>query len=222
MTQATAVNPVVEERKCASCPFFQSHDEPEHLVDNKGNRFNKVIRDTEFSSASLTFNNPRHGCGWCNLFNQPAKEHHQMTQGCILNGSLNVEEDEVVVTHELEDNLTFFPEVDFDELDALEAFPNEEIIDSNDLPRSEYEVGSVVKIIDEREDHTEWGVFKVVKVRQNINLYNDPESYLNGSPWHYLLASRDTAQKLDGVWVKENELCHFNESYLISTNEDIF
>ena len=147
-------------------------------------------------------------------------------------------EDKAVVTHELEENLTFFPEVESDELE-LDAFPTEEIIDPYDLPHSEYEVGSIVRIIDEHEHHCEWGrnavalpvvlrrsartcCFEVIKVRQNLNLYKDTESYLNGSPWHYLLSSQDTAQKLDGVWVKENELCHFDESHLISTNDEIF
>lgn len=203
MTQTTLYKPASALKICANCPFFQTHNEPEYLVDKKGKQFN----------------NPRRGCGWCNLFNQSAKEHHEMTQTCVSSGSLDVKEDKTVVTHELEENLTFFPEVEFDE---LEAFPTQLIEDEADQSHSEYQVGSVVKVVDKDEHHSEWGVFEVVKVRQNLNLYSNPELYLNGSPWHYLLSSKDTAQKLDGVWVREDEICNFNESHLICANDDIF
>ena len=206
MTQTTLSEPAVANKFCATCPFFKDFQES-------------------------------NGRGWCNCFNHYARKHHEMTQECVLNGALkvvlqgrsyqpckttllNVEENKALVSHELEDNLSFFPQVKFDELE-LDAFPTREIEDEADLPHSAFQVGSIVKVIDPDEDHTEWGVFEVVGVRPNISLYKDVESYLQGSSWHYLLSSRDTAQKLDGVWVREDEICRYDESHLICT-EDIF
>ena len=185
--------PAVEERNCANCPFFNEYQE----------------------------SNRR---GWCDCFNHYARAHHEMAQECVLNGALdNIKADksESSVSDKLEDNLTFFPEVEFDELE-LDAFPSEELIDPYDLPYSEYEVGSIVKVIDPQENHTKWGIFEVVERRHNQSLYENAETYLQQSQWYYLLSSIDTAQKLGGIWVRENEICHRNESHLICTNEDIF
>ena len=52
-------------------------------------------------------------------------------------------------------------------------------------------------------------------------LRSHAESYLNGSPWHYRLVSRKDATKLSSIWVREDEICHFDESHLICT-DDIF
>ncbi|MEM6613946.1 MAG: hypothetical protein AAF652_17150 [Cyanobacteria bacterium P01_C01_bin.72] len=201
MTQTTLSKPVVEEKTCAECPYFQSYNEPEHLTDGSGDRFP----------------NPRFGCGWCGLFDQLAKQHHEMTQTCVFNGA-DIKEDESVTSYELEDNLDAFPEVKF-EPSELQAFPLEEIIDEADLPHSEYQVGSVVKVIDADEPHTEWAVFEVAEVRENTKLYDDTESYLNGAPFHYLLASLTDGRFF---WVGENEICHFHQSHLICTDEDLF
>ena len=198
-----ARKPVVEERTCANCLYFQSHNEPQSITDEKGQ----------------SFPNPRHGCGWCSrwsgstflrnggelqfAFDQPTSEHHQMTRECVLNGALDVEVDKAIVTHELKDNLTFFPEVEYEE--STNAFPSEEIIDPYDLPHSEYEVGSVVKIIDKDEHHSEWGVFEVIERKHNQSLYKNADTYLQQPQWYYRLASKDTAQKMDDVWVREDE-----------------
>ena len=134
------------------------------------------------------------------------------------------------------------------------AFPNEEIIDPYDLPHSEYEVGSIVKVIDKDEHHSEWGVFEVIERKYNQSLYQSAETYLQQPQWYYRLsltirqvpsglrqlrwrtapAVEATANPLCGLssnddgstiskslWVAENEICHFDRSDLICT-EDIF
>ena len=85
------------------------------------------------------------GRGWCELFDHQARAHHKQTNDCSISSDL-------IVSHELEDNLALFPNVNFEE---LQAFPTEEIIDEVDLAHSKYQVGSIVKIIDPSEDYTE-------------------------------------------------------------------
>ena len=219
MTQAIATTLASANRVCANCPFFQSHNEPEHLTDDRGKSFPNPRREAASEGSKVVENDDMgaYALRWCKLFDQPAKEHHQMTKICVGSGALDVEVD----SHELENNLDFFPKVEFDESE-LEAFPSEELIDPYDLPYSEYEVGSLVKVIDKEEHHSEWSCFEVIEVKPNIKLYESAESYLNGSPWHYLLASIDTVQKLDGIWAREDEICHFDESHLICTEPDLF
>ena len=206
MTQTTRSKPTVEAKTCANCPCFQSHNELEYLVDKEGDRFN----------------NPRFGYGWCSLINRLVREHHQMTQECVLNGALDVEENEPIASYELEDNLVFFPEVEYEEFTA--AFSTEELIDPNNLYHSEYSVGSVVKIIDADEDRTEWGVFEVLecKYNKNLNLDRDTETYLQHSRWYYRLSSNKDASAISKLlWVREDEICHFDMSHDVCT-EDIF
>ena len=158
--------------------------------------------------------NESNGRGWCQLFDHQAREYHQQTNDCIISSDLEI-------SHELEDNLALFPEVEFDEIEVA-AFPTEEIIDEADLPHSEYQVGSIVKVIDSDEHHTEWAVFEVIDCKYNHNLYNSTESYLNESQWYFRLASNDDASTISkSLWVAENEICHFDQSHLIST-QDIF
>ena len=116
--------------------------------------------------------------GWCELFNHQAREHHQITDDCIHSS-------ELVISHELQDNLAFFPDVNFEE---LQVFPTEETIDEADKPHAEYEVGSIVKIIDPDEDYTEWATFEVIECMHNQNLYNNTETYLHQSEWYYRLS----------------------------------
>ena len=154
------------------------------------------------------------GRGWCELFNYQAREYHQITDDCI-NSS------ESIVSHELVDNLALFPNVDLEELDA---FPTEEREDKADLPHAEYEVGSIVKVIDAEEDHIEWGVFEVVECRYNQYIYdpNNPEAYLNHVDWYYRLASNSDSTSISkSLWVAENEICDFDMAHNVCT-EDIF
>ena len=89
--------------------------------------------------------NEINGRGWCNQFNHQAREYHEETNDCLISS-------EPVISHDLEDNLDLFPGIDFDE---LEAFPTEEIKDELDKPHSEYQVGSIIKVIDKDEHYTE-------------------------------------------------------------------
>ena len=113
------------------------------------------------------------GRGWCQCFNRQAKRHHQMTNDCILNGSLEK-------TEELEEALR---------------------------PHSDYQVGSIVKIIDPDEHHTEWATFEVAECRYNNKLYRSTESYLNETEWYYKLISLDGTYCFGSVWVSEDEIC---------------
>lgn len=146
------------------------------------------------------------GRGWCNLFDHQARQHHEQTNDCVISS-------EPVISHELEDNLDIFSNVN------LEAFPTEEIIDEADLPHSEFEVGSIVKVIDKDEHHTEWAIFEIIDCKYNHSLYRNTESYLNESHWYFRLASsHDSTTISKDLWVAENELYHFEQSHLISTH----
>lgn len=159
------------------------------------------------------------GRGWCELFNDYAREHHEETQDCI-NSS------ESVISHDLEDNLALFPDVNFEELDA---FDTEELEDELDKPHSEYEVGSIVKVIDPDEDYTEWALFEVIECLYNKNLYSSSETYLHQPQWYYRLSSHadgntmptDNFAKDNFLWVREDEICAFDMAHNVCT-EDIF
>ncbi|BAZ47295.1 hypothetical protein NIES4102_43410 (plasmid) [Chondrocystis sp. NIES-4102] len=159
------------------------------------------------------------GRGWCKLFDHQAREHHEITNNCIVSSDL-------AVSHELEDNLDIFLDIDLKE---LQAFPTKEIIDEADKPHSEYQVGSIVKVIDTEENHTEWDVFEVIECMYNENLYNSAETYLHQSEWYYRLSSYrngNTISSLEigidkSLWVAENEICAFDMAHNVCT-EDIF
>ena len=169
------------------------------------------------------------GRGWCNQFNHQAREYHEETNDCLISS-------EPVISHDLEDNLDLFPGIDFDE---LEAFPTEEIKDELDKPHSEYQVGSIVKVIDKDEHYTEWATFEIIECQFNEYIYdkNNPENYLNHVEWHYRLSSYidgNTMPICEAVsfrtenfvenkflWVAENEICAFDMAHNVCT-EDIF
>ena len=98
-----------------------------------------------------------------------------MTNDCVISSDL-------AVSHQFKDNLALFPNVDFEE---LETFPTEELKDELDQPHAEYQVGSVVKIIDKDEHHEEWGVFEIIECKYNESLYRYTESYLNEAAWYF-------------------------------------
>ena len=88
-----------------------------------------------------------------------------------------------------------------------------------DLPHSEFDDGSIVKVIDEGEDnHDEWASFVVITKVINPNRFSSTESYLNEPNWYYLLASVDRPNSAM-FWAKENEICHASQSHLIETAE---
>ena len=152
------------------------------------------------------FNEPNDR-GWCTLFDHYARENHEKTNDCVLSS-------EIPISHELEDNLTFFPNINFD------PFPSEEIEDELDKPYSEYEVGCIVKVIDADEDHQEWAVFEIIERKHNKHLYRSTDSYLNEAEWYFRLASSDNATTISSsLWVREDEICFFNQSHNICTNE---
>lgn len=70
------------------------------------------------------------GRGWCNQFNGYVRKKHEQTNDCI-NSSKSV------ISHELEDNLALFSDVNFEE---LQAFPTEVIeLDRDGYPMEEAE-----------------------------------------------------------------------------------
>lgn len=192
MTQAIATK-LVEVQTCADCPYFQSHQEPRYIEIEDGSRIP----------------NSRYGAGWCRLFDQFCKEHHKQAQNCI-NSS------DTIISHE-EDNLAVFPNVDLEE---LEPFPTEEAESKLDRPYSEYEVGSIVKVIDKDEHHTEWEIFEIIECKYNQSLYRTTEYYLNEAAWYFRLASNNDATTISkSLWVRENEICYFDQAHNICTQE---
>jgi hypothetical protein len=122
------------------------------------------------------------GRGWCNLFNQFAKTHHQRTNDCDL----------------------------FADCDPL------------DTPHPRFAIESRVKVIDSQEHHSEWATFVVIGRRYNHNLHRSTEAYLSEPDWYYQLVSVSYNPTFEPLWVAGNELCLFDESHLISTDEDVF
>jgi hypothetical protein len=93
--------------------------------------------------------------------------------------------------------------------------------DPLDAPRPRFAIESRVKVIDPDEHHTEWAAFVVIGRRYNHDLYRSTEAYLSEPAWYYQLVSVNYGPTFKPLWVVENDLCLFNESHLIST-EDIF
>ncbi|MDJ0590011.1 MAG: hypothetical protein QNJ72_08470 [Pleurocapsa sp. MO_226.B13] len=97
---------------------------------------------------------------------------------------------------------------------------SEEREEDIDKPYSQYQVGSIVKVIDSAEHHSEWATFEVVECKYNPGLYRSSESYLNESHWYYRLASNDDATTVSkSLWVAEDEICHFDMSHNVCTEE---
>ena len=120
----------------------------------------------------------------------------------------------ISISHELADNLALFTNID------LDPFPTEEIEDELDKPYSEYEVGNIVKVIDADEDHQEWAVFEIIERKHNKHLYRSTDSYLNEAEWYFRLASSDNSTTISpSLWVREDEICFFNQSHNICTTE---
>ncbi len=99
-------------------------------------------------------------------------------------------------------------------LDAIE----QELEQLEDIPHSEFKEGSIVKIIDEGEDHTEWASFVVIGAVFNQDRFRSTESYLTETNWYYLLASLNYPTQHQ-FWVAEDEICHADQSHLIDTAE---
>ena len=88
-----------------------------------------------------------------------------------------------------------------------------------DLPDSPYQVGSIVKVIDEHENHQQWAIFEIVECKYNPKLYQSAESYLNQTQWYYRLENVDGRIPYAPIWVMENEICHFDQSSNVCTEE---
>ncbi|MBW4532525.1 MAG: hypothetical protein KME09_01165 [Pleurocapsa minor HA4230-MV1] len=89
--------------------------------------------------------------------------------------------------------------------------------DPIDAPHASFAIESLVKIIDPQEHHTEWATFTVIARKYNTELHRSTESYLNESEWSYQLAALPYA--VESFWVAENDICAFDQSHLISTEE---
>ena len=94
----------------------------------------------------------------------------------------------------------------------------EEESESNQL-NSPYQVGSIVKVIDEHENHEQWAVFEIVEQKHNPKLYQSTESYLSQTEWYYRLENVDGRTPYSPIWVMENEICHFDQSSNVCTEE---
>ncbi|MCC0175818.1 hypothetical protein I4641_02330 [Waterburya agarophytonicola K14] len=181
----------------------------------------KLAVEVKNCATCLYFDNfhESNGRGWCKLFDHQAREHHEITNDCIVSSDL-------AVSVELEDNLDIFPDIDLEE---LEAFPTEEIIDEADKSHAEYEVGSIVKVIDKDEHYMEWATFEIVECQFNQYTYNEnnPEAYLNHVEWHYRLSSYADGNTMPTesfveskfLWVAENEICAFDMAHNICTED---
>ena len=136
------------------------------------------------------------GRGWCHCFNNQSRTHHRMSGDCIQNNLLDTLEDAV---------LSEITELDRD------GYPIE--ADSS----STFQVGSIVKIIDQEEHHTEWGVFEIVEVVHHEEHFNSVENYLKTQQWYYKLISYQQGD--EAIWVGNGEICAADMSHNICTLE---
>lgn len=93
--------------------------------------------------------------------------------------------------------------------------------DPLDAPRPSFAIDSIVKVIDPTEHHSEWATFTVIGRQYNHELYRSTEAYLSEAAWYYWLINPSFESSYEHLWVAENEICLFDESHLIST-EDVF
>jgi hypothetical protein len=94
--------------------------------------------------------------------------------------------------------------------------------DPLDTPHPRFALDSKVKVIDATEHHNEWATFTVIGRQYNHELYHNTESYLSEAAWYYWLINPNYKPNYgEHFWVAENEICLFDESHLIST-QDIF
>ena len=106
--------------------------------------------------------------------------------------------------------------------------PTDIELPEEDLPHSEFEAESIVKVIDSEEHHTEWATFIVVAKKLNTERYRSTESYLNEPQWYYQLAAipyeptYPHSRTSQPFWVAETDICHFDQSHLIETSSDVF
>ena len=139
---------------------------------------------TRLSTCSQCFHfndyQDNYGRGWCRLFEQAARTHHQRTKDCDL----------------------------FADQDPL------------DVPHARFALDSIVKVIDPVEHHSEWATFTVIGRQYNHELYRNTESYLSEAAWYYWLINPSYEPTYDQrLWVAEDQICLFDQSHLISTEE---
>jgi hypothetical protein len=88
-------------------------------------------------------------------------------------------------------------------------------------PHPSFALDSIVKIIDPDEHHSEWATFTVIARKYNTKLYRSTEAYLSEPDWFYQLVPLSYKKTIEPLWVKENDICDFDQSHLICT-QDIF
>ena len=177
--------------------FFEKEESALLRYEDKSSPFTP---NTCSSCSNFQDYHESNGRGWCNQFNHHARTNHLKTNDCI------------VSTQKVEAFPTKVIEVDRDGYPML----------NTDSAPSRFQVKSIVKIIDPTEHHNEWGVFEVVEVKNNDHHFDNTDTYLNSSAWVYrLLNTKHEDTYFKHLWVGENEICHFDESHLICT-EDIF
>ncbi len=117
---------------------------------------------------------------------------------------------------------SFQPVESKDYRSQIEQEPNQDfqpIEPEEDLPPAEFDDGSIVKVIDEGEEHTEWSSFVVIGKKLNQQRFRSTQSFLNEPDWYYLLTSTSPARTQHQFWVAEHEICHAHQSELIETAE---
>ena len=150
----------------------------------------KLVPKTQTCSQCSYFNdyNESNGRGWCELFGQQARKHHQRTNDCASRGERNKGTKEKRI-HLLFTNTSlhrFLPFYLFAFLPQKDLFADTDPIDA---PHPTFAIDSVVKVIDPDEHHTEWASFVVIGRKYNSNRYRDTEAYLTEPSWYFLLTN---------------------------------
>ena len=80
--------------------------------------------------------------------------------------------------------------------------------------RSAYQVGSLVKVIDSQEHHSEWAVFEITECHHNQLRYRTTEAYISEIDWYYIISSLDGVTQLE---VSEIEICDVDLTWNTNT-----
>jgi hypothetical protein len=86
-------------------------------------------------------------------------------------------------------------------------------------PHPSFALESIVKVIDPVEHHSEWATFTVIARKYNTKLYRSTKSYLSEPEWFYQLVPLSYKKTIEPLWVKENDICDFDQSHFICTEE---
>ncbi len=80
-----------------------------------------------------------------------------------------------------------------------------------------HEIGTLVKLIDPGEPHSEWAEFRITSIRYNPARFASTEGYLNESTWNCQLESLDRKYSF---WVGEQDFCESRLAWNVMSEDE--